>query len=68
MAIALPPESGETTSSQVTVFLISSTTGAYLGAETVVLRDPALEITAPTVLGFSELSTARWVAAARDVS
>lgn len=63
VAVALPPESGETISPQVTVLLISSSTGAYLGTETIMLRDPAQRDSEPTVLGFSELSTAYWVGA-----
>lgn len=65
VAIALPPAPDEE-SPQVTALLISSVTGAYLGTETIMLHDAALGIDGPTVLGFSELSTAAWVAAPGD--
>ncbi len=59
-AVALPPEPGQP-SEAVLVLLLSESTGAYLGTETVTLVNPALEIDQPTVTEFGMLSTAQWV-------
>lgn len=58
--VALPPEPGQP-SAQVIVMLVSENTGAYLGSETVTLRDSVLKIDRPTVTAFSELTVARRV-------
>lgn len=64
-AVALPLELGQP-SEAVLVLLLSESTGAYLGAETVTLRSSILGIDEPTVTDFSVLSTAQWVEAPGD--
>lgn len=67
IAVALPPEPGEP-SQEVAVLLVAADTGAYLGNETVMLRDASMGIDKPTVVSFNELTATRWVAAPGSTS
>lgn len=66
-AIALPAEPGQSTK-QVVILLLSATTGAYLGSETVTVHNASLGIDTPTVTGFTELRTALRVASPGDTA
>lgn len=64
-AVALPPEVGQPFEA-VVVLLISPSTGAYLGTETVTLHDAVLGIDEPAVTAFTALSTAQRVSSPGD--